>query len=127
MERVWGEPWGEHRRIEGDCSVALLILAVFVIVYLAFCAAVAQAAQNKGRSWWAYFFLSVLFSPLVMGIIVACISTDVYHMQRVAYEAQIKAGAQPLKKCPDCAEMVQPDARKCRHCGYEFVMSGVGN
>lgn len=25
-----------------------------------------------------------------------------------------------LKKCPDCAEMVQGKARKCRYCGHEF-------
>jgi hypothetical protein len=24
------------------------------------------------------------------------------------------------KKCPDCAEMVLSNARKCRFCGYEF-------
>jgi tetratricopeptide (TPR) repeat protein len=25
------------------------------------------------------------------------------------------------KKCPDCAEMVKAEARKCKHCGYEFA------
>lgn len=26
----------------------------------------------------------------------------------------------PAKKCPDCAEMVLPDARVCRHCGFRW-------
>jgi hypothetical protein len=24
------------------------------------------------------------------------------------------------KKCPECAELVQPDARVCKHCGFRF-------
>jgi ribosomal protein L40E len=26
-----------------------------------------------------------------------------------------------MKVCPDCAESVQPAARVCRFCGYEFA------
>jgi Uncharacterised protein family UPF0547 len=26
-----------------------------------------------------------------------------------------------MKVCPDCAESVQPTARICRFCGYEFA------
>lgn len=29
-----------------------------------------------------------------------------------------------MKTCPDCAEEVKVDARKCKHCGYEFQSAG---
>lgn len=27
------------------------------------------------------------------------------------------------RKCPQCAEMVKPDALKCKHCGHDFSVS----
>lgn len=32
-----------------------------------------------------------------------------------------------LKTCPECAERVQPKARVCRHCGYQFQAGGQGS
>ena len=31
----------------------------------------------------------------------------------------------PTKKCPECAEMVQAESRKCRHCGAALVTDSM--
>ncbi len=70
-------------------------------------------AKNKGRSfpvWWLYGFL--LF-------IVAFIhSLFLKPSNRKVEETQMKEG---LVKCPFCAEMIKPEAVKCKHCGSEIA------
>jgi hypothetical protein len=82
------------------------ILAL-VVVWLVFCGVAAAIAGNKGRSGVGVFFLSVLLSPLV-GLIVASTMAP-------------NANGQGKKKCPDCAEFVQPDAKVCRFCQHSFI------
>src|SRR6185369_16577103 len=42
------------------------------IVWFGLCVWVGVAASNKGRSGFGWFVLAFLFSPLLMGIILAC-------------------------------------------------------
>lgn len=51
-------------------AVALIVLWFFVIVSMA----IAKVAQEKGRSYSTFFVLSLLLSPIIMGIIAAVIS-----------------------------------------------------
>jgi hypothetical protein len=56
------------------------------------------------------FFLSLLLSPLVGFIAALAMSPD---------EKKV-AAAQGKKRCPQCAEYVQPEAKICRFCQYKF-------
>lgn len=40
------------------------------------------------------------------------------HSHQISKEE--KADPKSIKKCPDCAEDVKRDAKKCRHCGFIF-------
>jgi hypothetical protein len=78
------------------------------IVYLLAClwisSLIAKMAWKKGRSWNAFFVLS-LFFPLIGWIIAAVVSTD---------QATAISGT---KKCPKCAELIKQEATLCKHCG----------
>jgi hypothetical protein len=78
-----------------------------LVVWLALCGVAAYIAGNKGRSGAGIFFLSFFLSPLVGLIVALAMSPD--------------AAALGKKKCPNCAEFVQPDAKICRFCQHSFV------
>lgn len=53
----------------------LVVLSVsLVLIWLSLSALIAEMAESKNRSWAAFFWLSVLVSPLLMWIIAATIS-----------------------------------------------------
>ncbi|HCH7897831.1 TPA: zinc ribbon domain-containing protein [Raoultella ornithinolytica] len=71
----------------------------------------AAIASSKGRSffaWWVYgalLFIVALIHSLV-------IKRDIRSLER----SQLDEG---LVKCPFCAEVIKPEAVKCKHCGSD--------
>jgi uncharacterized membrane protein YeaQ/YmgE (transglycosylase-associated protein family) len=72
----------------------------------------AAIAHNKGQSfalWWLYG--AALFIVALPHAIL---------LKPDARALAQRGSASGMKQCPDCAELVKSEARKCRFCGHEF-------
>ena len=52
-------------------SLLIMLWSTGFVLYLLFSAQIADSARKKGRSWAAFFWLSLLVSPILMGVIAA--------------------------------------------------------
>ena len=50
---------------------ALLIIAIIIVVTIIIPYLIAKAAREKGRSFAGFFLLSIFFTPLIGGLILA--------------------------------------------------------
>lgn len=82
------------------------------IFWFAFSVIAGVVAGAKGRSGAGYFFLSIVLSPLV-GIVAAALMPRIEPQRQVASIAT-EPGRIP---CPECAELILPTAKICKHCG----------
>jgi len=69
--------------------------------------------SNKGRSGCGGFALGFLLGPI--GLVIALVmSTDHKELEK----RSLQEGE--MRKCPNCAELVRVEAKKCRFCGSEL-------
>lgn len=73
----------------------------FFIVYVLLAVVVGASASNKNRSAVGWAALSLAISPLVAFLL-------------------LFISGENIKKCPQCAEKVKPEALVCKHCSYKF-------
>lgn len=97
---------------EGYRYIALSQIALVLVVFSFLAGLIAKNAERKGRSFWSFYAISFLISPIVSGIIVAI-------LPRQALQ-DAKPDERPTKTCPKCAETVQAAAVVCRFCSHSF-------
>jgi hypothetical protein len=89
-----------------------------VLFWLGLSIVVWAAASSKGRSGFGWFLLAIVISPLIAGLLVLVLPSRKPQAVTIVQAPQSQGSA--LKKCPECAEVVQADARICRFCRHEF-------
>ncbi len=75
-----------------------------LVFWLILAIVVGVIAGSRNRSGFGWFFLALIISPLIAGILVLALGSS-------------------GKACPQCAEKVQPAAKVCKHCGHQFQAS----
>lgn len=78
-------------------AVSLLTINLLSAVF------VARSAVTKNRDWFTFFWLSLIATSLVMGIVVAALPIAPEHSAN-------------HRKCPQCAEYVRREASLCHYC-----------
>jgi len=89
-------------------------LAIWLLLALPLSILVGFAGRRKGGSFLAAFVVSLLLSPLIGALVVALHSPRTEVLEARA----IKKGK--ARRCPECKELIQPDARICKHCGHKL-------
>jgi hypothetical protein len=93
---------------DGYFIIPFMYFGILILIFGMIGLSIADHAQKKGKSWSTFFWLSLLISPVITGIIVATISPE---------QGKILPGT---KACPKCAEPVKTEAILCKHCGSDI-------
>jgi hypothetical protein len=93
----------------------LLIIAIVIFIWIIIPYLIAKAAKERGRSFAGFFFLSILFTPLIGGLILALMGKN----ERRINEINLEYGV--TKICPYCANLIKSNAKICMYCQKELI------
>ncbi len=93
--------------------------AVGFALYFGVCLLVGLAAHEKGRSGLGFCLLSILFTPLLGGLLVLLFASDGATLEK-------RRLARETRACPHCAEPIRKAAHVCRYCGRDVLSTVRG-
>lgn len=106
-----------------DLGAWIVVFVLAVIYFVPTLQAESRGVLNKAP----IFLVNLFFGWSVLGWIIALVMASGARTEkdekRAAAQfrgATTSSSAGELKRCPDCAENVQPAAKVCRYCGLEF-------
>ena len=83
--------------------------------YVLFSVLIGFHASSKGHSGINFFVLAILASPIIGFITTLMLSPTTEEIEH----KEIASGNK--KRCPECMELVKPDASICKHCSHSFT------
>lgn len=121
LETSFSDEWLALAAERDSLFVALWVVAgSFTLAYIAtsiWCGiAIGKFAASKDRNAGAFGLLG-FFWPLVGFLIVNFMRTQIQDGTKEENRFQVNDGM--LAKCPECAELIRIDARRCRFCNFD--------
>jgi choline-glycine betaine transporter len=92
-------------------------LVDYFLYWIGLALVVGIAAGHRGRSGVGWFFLSLLISPLLGGLLFLAVGGKAVQQPVVLDASGQTITGDTHMRCPECREIVRRDARKCKHCG----------
>jgi len=90
---------------------------LWALIYIGVSVVWGIAARRKGRSFLAFFILSIFVTPIIGMIVVILMPAT--EEAKMSVSAGSGAGSVGPVPCPYCKEQIRPDAVVCKHCGRD--------
>lgn len=82
---------------------------------------VGRYAESKGLHYRTWFWWGVFLPIPAFSLVMLAPSEEQRHRRAAARAVRRDQPRAPRhKRCPDCAETVQYEAKVCKHCGFRF-------
>ena len=93
-----------------DYTTIIVLVALVIFSFK-----IGEKAANKGRSFWGFFLLSMVVSPLLSNIIVNRISLK---LPEDASQSVVQCEVPEIQKS---VSDILPPIKYCRKCGFELI------